>query len=315
MKRNPLTILVGVLLLMVFVLLLFVYQVRKSQVAIVTTFGKATGEPTGPGAHLKWPWPIQKVYKFDQRIHNLESRFEQMLTADGYNLLIAVYVGWTLNDPKLFFPRFGDSIRLAEESLEDLLRNSYSSVVGQHPFAHFVSADEKVLQFTAIEQEILERVKAEVRLNNYGIDVKFLGIQKLGLPESVTESVFDQMRKERQLQVSTIQSEGDRQASDIRSAADAESAKMLADADARATRIRAQGESEAAKTFAIFEQDPELANFILRLRALEAFVNDKAVLILDTQTSPLNLLKGVRAPERAGAPIGAATGGTKRSQP
>ncbi len=300
MKRNPLTIVVGVLLMIVFLLLLFVFQVRKSQVAIVTTFGKATRD-AGPGPHLKWPWPIQKVYKFDQRTHSLESKFEQVLTADQYSLLVSVYVGWQISEPKLFFPRFGDSISRAEESLGDLVRNTFSSVVGQHPFSDLVSADVKTLKFTQIEQEMLARVQGGVRTNNYGIVVNFLGIRKLGLPESVTESVFEQMRKERQLQVSKIQSEGERQASDIRSAADAESAKMLANADAQATRIRAQGESEAAKSFEIYKQDPELANFILRLRALESFVKDKAVLILDSQTSPLNLLKGPLAPATANA--------------
>lgn len=302
MKRNPLTIVVGVLLLIIFVLLLFVFQVRKSQVAIVTTFGKATGRNVEPGAHLKWPWPIQKVYTFDQRVHNLESKFEQVLTSDGYNLLLAVYAGWRISDPQLFFPRFGDSVHRAGESLEDLVRNAYSSVIGQHPFAHLVSAEETVLQFTEIEQEMLARVQAGARTNNYGIEVQFLGIKKLGLPESVTQSVFEQMRKERQLQVSKIQSDGERQASDIRSAADADSAKMLADAEAQATRIRALGESEAAKSFEVFKQDPELANFILRLRALESFVKDKAVLILDTQTSPLNLLKGPLAPATSPVP-------------
>ena len=37
---------------------------------MVTTFGKPTAQPYDkPGAYFKWPWPIQKVYKFDQRVH------------------------------------------------------------------------------------------------------------------------------------------------------------------------------------------------------------------------------------------------------
>jgi membrane protease subunit HflC len=294
MKRNPLPLAVGAVLLAIFVLLLFLFQVRQTEVAVVTTFGKATRD-AGPGAHLRWPWPIQKVYKFDQRVHSLESRFEQVLTSDGYNLLIAVYVGWRINDPKQFFPRFGDSVSKAEESLGDLVRNTYSGVVGQHRFSHFISTDEKELQFVQIEKEMLDKLQADARANNYGVEVRFLGIKKLGLPESVTEAVFEQMRRERQLQVTKIQSEGERQASDIRSAADAESAKLLADADAQATGIRALGESAAAKSFEVFKQAPELANFVLQLQALEAFLKDKTVLVLDTQTSPLNLLKGPQA--------------------
>jgi membrane protease subunit HflC len=291
MKRNPLTIAIGLVLLLIFVLLLFCFQVRKSEVALVTTFGQATRE-AGPGAHLKWPWPIQQVHKFDQRMHNLESKFEQVQTSDGFNLLVNVYVGWNISDPKLFFTRFGDSPSKAEDSVVDLLRNTYSGILGKHPFSDFISTDVKELKFGEIEKEWLTRLQADVQTNNYGLDVKLLGIIRLGLPESVTEAVFDQMRKERQLQVTKIQSEGERQASDIKSAADAEAARTLADAEAQATRIRAQGESEAAKTFETFKQDPELANFILRLGALESFLKEKTTLVLDTQTEPLTLLRG-----------------------
>jgi len=294
MKRNPITILVGVLLLVVFVLLLFVFQVRQNEVAVVTTFGEAT-RSAPPGPHWRWPWPIQKVHQFDQRLYNLETKFEQVQTADGYNLLIMAYVGWHISEPQLFFRSFGDSVGKAEEAVEGVLRNAYSGGVGQHPFSHFVAADEKELKLLEIEREMLAKVQADVRANNYGVEIAFLGIKKLGLPESATEAVFELMRSDRQVQVSKIQFEGERQASDLRSAADLASAKVLADADGQATRIRAQGESEAAKTFAVFKQEPELANFLLSLGALEAFMKEKTVLVLDTQTAPLNLLKGPNA--------------------
>ena len=291
MKQNPLTFVIGAVLLLIFVLLLFVFQVRKSEVAVVTTFGKPTRDIVEPGAYWKWPWPIQKVHAFDQRIHNFEGKFEQVLTPDGYNLLIMVYVGWNISEPKLFFPRFNGSPARAEESLEGLLRNAYSGVVGRHPFSHFISTDPKELQFVPIEQEMLKKVQEDARANNYGIEIKFLGIKKLGLPESVTQLVFERMQSERQVQVSKIQFEGEREASDIRSAADLQSAKLLADADAEATRIRGQGEREAAKSFQVFEQNPELANFLLKLTGLEAFLKERTTLILDQGTPPLDLLK------------------------
>ena len=40
MKRSPLTLAVAFVLIVIFGLLLFVYQVRKSEVAVVTLFGK-----------------------------------------------------------------------------------------------------------------------------------------------------------------------------------------------------------------------------------------------------------------------------------
>jgi len=290
MKRNTLILIVGALLLAMFVLLLFVFQVRTTEVAVVTTFGRATRPITEPGAYFKWPWPIQKVQKFDKRIHNFESKFEQVLTPDGYNLLIMVYAGWTISQPDVFFPRFNGSIRQAEENLEGIIRNAYAGVVGQHPLSHFISTDEKELKFTVVEQEILDRIQRDAKASGYGIEIKFLGIKKLGLPESVTQLVFERMQSERELQETKIKAEGQNAADVIRSGANLESAKILAKADAEATRIRGQGELEAAKAWQVFQKNPELASFLLQINALEQFLKERTTLILDQTTPPLQLL-------------------------
>ena len=75
MKKKLLTIVIGAVLVVIFALLLFVFQVRQSEVAVVTTFGKPVRNITEPGAYFKWPWPVQNVYKFDKRIQNFENKF------------------------------------------------------------------------------------------------------------------------------------------------------------------------------------------------------------------------------------------------
>src|ERR1035441_2684592 len=103
MKRNAMTIVIGAVLVVIFALLLFVFQVRQSEVAIVTTFEKPTAQPYDQsGAYFKWPWPIQKVYKFDQRIQNFEDKFSQTLTADNNNLIVTIYTGWGVSGTKYF---------------------------------------------------------------------------------------------------------------------------------------------------------------------------------------------------------------------
>ena len=102
-----------------------------------------------------------------------------------------------------------------------------------------------------------------LRTNNYGIELEFLGFKKIGLPESVTQTVFDRMKSERQVLISLAKYKGKSEAQKIQSAADAEAAETIANAQATATRIRAEGEAEAAKTLPIFEQNPDLAVFLL----------------------------------------------------
>jgi len=295
MKRNPITITVGAVLLLIFVLLMFLFQVRTTEVAVVTTFGKVS-HTAEAGPHFRWPWPVQSVHKFDQRIHSYESKFEQVLTADGNNLLVAVYVGWKINDPTIFLTRYNGDIEKAEDSLKGLIRNSYSGAVGKHPFSHFISTDEKELRFVEIEREMQTRIQADCRALTNGLDIAFLGIKRLGLPENVTKLVFERMQSERAVKVSEIQGEGTTQSSSIRTHADYESSKILAEADAQATRTLGEGEKEAARSFEVFKQEPDLAIFLLKLKALDQFLQSRSTLILDENTAPLDLLKVHKAP-------------------
>ena len=294
MKNSTINLAIGGLLLLIFFLLLFIFQVRKTETAVVTTFGRVSGQ-AGPGAHFRWPWPIQSVHKFDQRVHNFESKFEQVLTSDDNNLLISVYVGWNVSDPTIFLTRFNGDTNKAKASLEGLIRNAYSGIVGRHPFSHFISTDEKELKFVEIEQEMQTRIQTDCRALTNGLNIAFLGIKRLGLPENVTKLVFERMESERAVLVSQIQGDGERQASELKSRADYESAKLLAEADAQATKTQGEGEKIAARSFETFKQEPDLAIFLLKLKALEQFLQNRTTLILDDSTSPLDLFKSQNA--------------------
>src|SRR5207248_9402227 len=164
--------------------------------------------------------------------------------------LASVYVGWKITEPKAFFPKFAgsaDPIAEAERGLERLLGSAKRAVIGNHLLSDFVSASAEGNKFIDIEKEMLAAVQSQVRANNYGLDIEFLGIKKLGLPESVTQSVFERMTSERKVLADKLQYEGESEAQKIRSDAERRASEMLASADGQATTIRGQAEAEAAK--------------------------------------------------------------------
>ena len=296
MKRNPLTLIIALLLLLIFGFLLFSFQVRTTEVAVVTTFGSPTRPITEPNLYFKWPWPIQKVWTFDRRVQNFEDRLTEGLTSDSFNLLTSVYVGWKVSNPTNFFPRFAgsaDPIAAAETLLDQWLGNAKTAVVGKHPLADFVSTSDNGAAFLAIEKDILEGIRSQIRTNNLGLEVEFLGIKRLQLPETVSQSVFDRMTSERKVLADRFQYEGEAEAQRIRSDAERKAAELLANAESQATRIKGIGEAEAAKSLAVFQQNPELASFIFRLNALESSLKERSVLIFDQQTPPFDLFRGV----------------------
>jgi membrane protease subunit HflC len=294
MKRKPLTLAVAVVLLVIFGLMLFVYQVRLSEVAVVTFFGKIAQVNTNAGPGLRLPYPIEKVFKLDQRIQNFEGKdkFEEIKLHDQNIIFLSVYVGYRISDPTNFFIKFlNGSIPVAEKVLDDIVRSSKLEVAGRHDFSDFISTDPLQMKFVQIEKEILDEVQRRVNDQHYGVEIKFIQIQKIGLPESVTQNVFDRMTAERQNYISEIQSQGELESTRIKSAADSTAAKMLYDADAQAFTIRGEGEAQMMKSLEVLQQNPNLASFNMQIAAMEQFLKKKTTLVLDLSTSPLQWLQ------------------------
>ena len=295
MKKNLITIVIAAVLVVIFALLLFTFQVRQSEVAVLTTFGKpAAANLDQPNLYFKWPWPIQQVYRFDQRVQNFEDKFSENLTADNTMLLASVYVGWRISDAKEFFPKFaGGSVVVAQRQLETMLRSAKAAVIGKHNLSDFVNSDPKQLKFAAIEDEIKAAVQGELASQKYGISIDFLGVKKLGLPESVTQTVLERMKSERTKYISEAQFQGEAEATKIKSAAERQAADVIANAQAEATRIEGAGVAEAAKTLVVFQQNPDLAIFQLQLQALKSSLNQKSTLIFDERTPPFSLFRNL----------------------
>jgi membrane protease subunit HflC len=296
MKKNLITIIIATVLVVVAVLLLFTFQVRQSEIVVVSTFQKPTRSISEPGLYFRWPKPIQSINRFDQRVQIFESKYNEVLTADHTILMSSVYVGWRISDAKEFFPKFyGGSVMEAQKQLELMLRSAMLDAVGHHKLSDFVNSDSSQLQFDAIENTIKDTLQDKLATNNFGMSIEFLGIKKLGLPEQVTQTVFDRMKAERQKYISQSQFEGEKEATEIKSTAERQAADVIANAQAVATRIEGEGVAEAARNLSVFQQDPELAVFQLQLDALKASLNQKSTLIFDERTPPFNLFHNLPA--------------------
>jgi membrane protease subunit HflC len=290
MKRRAIMILCGLVAAALFVLLQMLFTVRQGEVAVVTSFGKPVRALAEAGLYRRWPWPVQRIYRYDNRTRTLEGSFEEALTQDGKNVLVELYAGWRIDDPVRFLERVG-TVEQAEAGLDGLLRTYKNATLGQVRFASLVNTDAGQLKLDAIESDVLAAVKPQA-LDRYGIDVRFVGIRRLGLPESITASVFDRMRAERQELADRYRSEGEGEAIKIRAQADSERDQILAKAEAEAKRIRAEGDAAAADYYKVFEKDPELAMFLRKLEVLEETLKEKSTVVLSADTEPFDLLSG-----------------------
>jgi membrane protease subunit HflC len=120
--------------------------------------------------------------------------------------------------------------------------------------------------------------------------VQFVGIKQLGIPENVTAKVFDRMTAERQREIERLKALGEREAIAIKSAADRDRAEILAQAEKEASAIKGAADAEATKHFGVFQQNQDLAVFLMQLRALESTLGKGATIVADPTISPFNLL-------------------------
>ena len=60
-----------------------------------------------------------------------------------------------------------------------------------------------------------------------------------------------------------------------------------------AKHIQGEGDAEAATVYPIFQENPELANYLLRLDALRLSLNQQTTLILDERIPPFDLFAGL----------------------
>lgn len=289
-NRRAISLVTGCILVVIFALMMFAFQVRQTDTVVVTTFGKYSKSITEPDLYWRLPWPIQKIHRFDNRVQNFERVFEQTSTRDAINVLTTVFCGWKVVEPRLYLESLnGDKLK-AEAALEPLIRNAKNAVIGQHPFADIVSTNEINTKFDEIEQSILANVKDKA-LETYGIEIQFTQIKRLGLPESITTKVLERMRAERETKVKQFQAEGEKEARVIRSQADNEANRILAEANAKAIEITGEAEAKASEYYAVLEKNPDLAIFNFQRKAMEDSLKERTTLILDSQTTPFNLLR------------------------
>ena len=284
------TMLLGLFVAAVLLVAVFSFQLPQTQSAVVTTFGRPS-EVTEAGLHFRWPFPFQRVYRFDRRVRCFEGgdgKLEETMTSDGHNILVGIYVNFRVKDAKTFFVTL-ENVTKAENQLNSWMRGFKNAAFGRYRFNQIINTDPKQMKLAEIQDAI--RRDLEKQASGYGIEIVGVGINTINVPKTISEKVFDRMIAERKRIADKYIAEGNSEARKIRISADSGRTIKLADAEAKAKEIRAQGDAEAAQYYAVFKQNPELAEFLRKLDSLKVVMKGRTTLVVDTRTPPFDLLK------------------------
>lgn len=294
MNQNRVTLLVAGVLATVLLLRLVIYEVQEGETAVVLTFGKPTGGAEAPGPALKLPWPIQQVSRYDARLRVLQTPLEQTFTEDQQTVLVGSFLLWRVASAREFVGGLRD-VATAEGKLLSALRSAQKNAIARRKFQELVNADPAQLRYAEAEAEMLAALQQHPDVKGQGVEVKLVGIRRLGLPEKVTGAVFDRMREERQALAAKVLAEGRAEAGRIRAEAEGRRSALLSQAQADARRTLAAAEQEIASHYAVFEQAPELAVFLKKVEALRALLDQRTTVVLDSTQPPFDLLRAEAA--------------------
>ena len=267
----------------------FTCEVREGNCAVILRFGAVRREITEAGLYPRLTWPFETVVTYDSRLQYLESDYLETTTEDKRNIIIQSYAVWKISDPLLYHNSVG-SRGVAGSYIKDQVFSATNSVMGAYKLTSLVSLNSEELKIDKIQEEIFARVRENCR-NNYGIEVTDVSILRLSLPDTNLESVFEQMKADRQKDIDTIIANAQRDANAIISAADAEAAVIIADGTTSAAAIKAQTETEAARIYAEAQAaNIELYRFLRELDTVVSSVGENTVLVVKADSYPFNVL-------------------------
>jgi membrane protease subunit HflC len=274
----------------VFVLIIInatVYTVDEREKALIIKFGEVIRYEDKPGLHFKLPF-INSVRYFDARILTLDAEPQPFLTKEKKKVLVDYFVKWRIADVMKFYVTLGGN-KQGGVLLSQLINSGLRDEFGKRTIHEVISGDRRKIM------EILS-VAADRETRGYGIQVVDVRIQRVDLPNEVSQSVYQRMEAERARTAKELRAQGAEAAEKIRADADRQREILMAEAYRDAERLRGEGDARATAIYAqAYSRDPEFYSFYRSLNAYKESFKDKSdIMVVDPSADFFKYLKKPR---------------------
>jgi len=273
MMKNFILVLLAAALL---VAMSSLFIVDERQLAIKFQLGEIVQSDYEPGLHVKAPWPINNVRKFDKRVLTLDTRPERFLTGEKKNVSVDFFVKWRIKDPATYYTSFMGDERQAGLRLLQIVNNGLQLEFDQRTIKQVVSDDRSEMMTDLT-------TKANAETAPFGIEIVDVRIKQIELPDEVLNSVYQRMRAERERIAKEHRAEGQEAAKGIQAIADRERTVILAEARRDAEILHGEGDARATEIYAdAYGKNQEYYEFYRSMTAYRAaLANPQDVLVLE----------------------------------
>jgi membrane protease subunit HflC len=295
--------------LLVLLLTGVVYTVSEQEQVIVTQFGRPVGGVVDrPGLHVKVPF-VQTLHRFDKRWLEFDGDANEIPTRDKKYIWVDTYARWRISDPLRFFQAVRDE-RGGQSRLDDIVDGETRNAVASFDLIEIARSTNRPFQITEelagigsaeamaqvatgrskIAQIILE--KAAKITPEFGIELVDVRFKRINYVDTVQQKVFERMISERKRIAERSRSEGQGRAAEIRGQKERDVLSASSAGYKTAQELKGAADARAATIYAkAYGRDPDLYQFLKSMETLNASLDEKAWLILSTDSELLKFLK------------------------
>lgn len=251
------------------------YTIKETERGMLLQFGEVIDADLKPGLHVKMPF-MHDVRKFDARTQVSNSESTDFLTKETKFITVDAYVMWRVADVQRYFTNTGGDRSRAELLLMSRAKDGLKNKVSERTVHEVVSGQRDKLM-TDLTQEL-----NAIALKEFGIKVVDVRLKRVDFPASISESIYNRMRSEREREAREHRSQGTEIAETIKANAEREQRVLLAEAYRKAETLRGEGDALAASISArAFGKDAEFYKFYRSLQAYRAsFAKPSDVMVL-----------------------------------
>ena len=250
------------------------FIVTEMQRAVLLEFGKVVRQDIQPGLHVKLP-VINEVRKFDGRILTSDAPAERFLTLEKKAVIVDSFAKFKIDDVQTYYTSTSGDERRAEELLKERINTGLRNEISKRTLYEVVSGERDELM------TVLTKNLNSVAQEQLGVTVVDVRVKRIDLPPEVSQSVYDRMNTERDIEAREHRAKGQELAVGIRADADKQQEVIVAEAYSTAEEVRGEGDAQAASIYAsAFQKDKDFYEFYRSMSAYQRTFSSKGDVLL-----------------------------------
>ena len=272
------------------------YTVDASDRAVVTTFGRISGE-AGPGLHWRMPSPIQDhqtvnvLEPQETTIGGVNNRDESLMLTSDINIVdVELTIRWLVSDPTAFLYTTAQRSRDVRSDVEKVVKvageAALRSVIGRTTLESVLAQGKDIVQ-SDVKAELQQTLNSYQRIDDptgagVGVEIDNVLLVNAQPPQQV-KPAFDDVQDPRQDQ-ERFQNEAEARRNVLIPQAQAQAVELLQSAEAYKAEQESLAKGERDRFLAVLEayqSNPDVTVRRLYIETMERILAQRGAVILD----------------------------------